>query len=82
MKTDMTEPKGDSVEVIKPEKDASLPDEYLHGTRLVALTVSLLLGMFLVALDNVRILGFLRSEKRADYGLLDYHWHCDPKNHR
>jgi hypothetical protein len=29
-------------------------EEYTHGTRLVALTASLMLGMFLVALDNVR----------------------------
>lgn len=55
----MSEPKVGPVDVIKPEEDASLPDEYLHGTRLVALTVSLLLGMFLVALDNVRVPDFL-----------------------
>ena len=30
-------------------------EEYAHGTRLVALTTSLMLGMFLVALDNVRL---------------------------
>jgi hypothetical protein len=29
--------------------------DYAHGTRLVALTASLMLGMFLTALDNVRI---------------------------
>jgi hypothetical protein len=51
----MTEEKGDPVEVVKPEEDATiLDDEYLHGSRLTALTVSLMLGMFLVALDNVR----------------------------
>jgi hypothetical protein len=47
--------KEDPVDVVKPEEDATtIEDEYLHGTRLIALTVSLLLGMFLVALDNVR----------------------------
>lgn len=29
--------------------------EYAHGTRLVALTASLMLGMFLTALDNVQL---------------------------
>ena len=28
-------------------------EDYAHGARLTALTVSLMLGMFLVALDNV-----------------------------
>ncbi|KAH0350262.1 MFS general substrate transporter, partial [Aureobasidium melanogenum] len=51
----MSEPKDNPVEVVKPEEDASILDEYLHGTRLIALTVSLLLGMFLVALDNTII---------------------------
>jgi len=35
--------------------DADTAGDYAHGTRLVALTASLTLGMFLVALDNVRI---------------------------
>lgn len=61
----MSEPKGDPVEVVKPAEDASvLDDEYLHGTRLVALTVSLLLGMFLVALDNVRISNLSRGRRQ------------------
>lgn len=51
----MSEEKEDPVELVKPEEDATtFDDEYLHGTRLTALTVSLMLGMFLVALDNVR----------------------------
>jgi MFS transporter, DHA2 family, glioxin efflux transporter len=39
------------------ETDASgafVAEEYPHGTRLAAIVMSLLLGMFLVALDNVR----------------------------
>lgn len=51
----MSEPKDDPIEIVKPEEDTSTPDDYLHGSRLIALTVSLLLGMFLVALDNVCI---------------------------
>lgn len=31
----------------------SVAEEYPHGTRLAAIVASLLLGMFLVALDNV-----------------------------
>jgi hypothetical protein len=34
--------------------DRDTAENYTHGTRLVALTTSLMLGMFLVALDNVR----------------------------
>jgi hypothetical protein len=50
----MPKEKEDSVDVVEPGEDASISeDEYLHGTRLTALTVSLMLGMFLVALDNV-----------------------------
>jgi len=53
----MPDVKEDPVEIIKPEEDAVVSDdEYLHGTRLTALTVSLMLGMFLVALDNVRLI--------------------------
>ncbi|CAD0082658.1 unnamed protein product [Aureobasidium vineae] len=51
----MSESKGDSIEIDKAEKDEPIQDDYLHGTRLIALTVSLLLGMFLVALDNTII---------------------------
>lgn len=61
----MSERKDDPVEVVKPEEDTSILDEYLHGTRLVALTVSLLLGMFLVALDNVRLPNPLRTTKES-----------------
>jgi hypothetical protein len=51
----MSDEKKDPVEVVKSKEDAVIvdDDEYLHGTRLTALTVSLMLGMFLVALDNV-----------------------------
>jgi len=53
----MLEEREDPVEIVKPEEDAVISDdEYLHGTRLAALTVSLMLGMFLVALDNVRLM--------------------------
>jgi hypothetical protein len=51
----MSESKDDPVEIVKPEEDTSVLDEYLHGSHLILLTVSLLLGMFLVALDNVRL---------------------------
>ncbi|KAL2844118.1 major facilitator superfamily-domain-containing protein [Aspergillus pseudoustus] len=46
----------DETEVAKNETDTPVPDEYPHGVRLVVLVVSLMLGMFLVALDNT-ILG-------------------------
>lgn len=78
----MSDSKDDPVEVVKPEEDAPVLDEYLHGTRLVALTVSLLLGMFLVALDNVSMLNLLWLEKTIDFILPDHHWYCDPQNHR
>ncbi|KAH0282400.1 MFS general substrate transporter [Aureobasidium namibiae CBS 147.97] len=52
----MPDVKEDPVEIVKPEEDTVISDdEYLHGTRLTALTVSLMLGMFLVALDNTII---------------------------
>lgn len=79
----MSSRKEDPIEVVKPEKDTpAIDDEYLHGTRLTALTVSLMLGMFLVALDNVRSHEILWFEYEADFILLDDHWHCHPKDHR
>jgi hypothetical protein len=51
----MPEEKETPVDVVKSKEDVTaIEDEYLHGTRLTALTTSLMLGMFLVALDNVR----------------------------
>jgi hypothetical protein len=79
----MSSRKEDPVEVVKPEEDTpTLDDEYLHGTRLTALTVSLMLGMFLVALDNVRSHEILLFGYEADYILLDDHWHCHPEDYR
>ncbi|THW05582.1 MFS general substrate transporter [Aureobasidium pullulans] len=52
---EMSELKEAPIEVTKPEEDVSIADEYVHGTRLIALTISLMLGMFLVALDNTII---------------------------
>ncbi|CAD0023538.1 unnamed protein product [Aureobasidium pullulans] len=51
----MSELKEAPIEVTKPEEDVFIADEYVHGTRLIALTISLMLGMFLVALDNTII---------------------------
>jgi hypothetical protein len=50
----LSEP-GDT-EVKGSEEIAPGAAEYPHGTRLAAIVVSLMLGMFLVALDNVRCL--------------------------
>ncbi len=48
------EPKEDTAE--QPIDDGhDDAEEYAHGLRLAALVISLLLGMFLVALDNVRL---------------------------
>lgn len=47
------EPKEDATGETIANDDAD-PEEYSHGLRLAALVISLLLGMFLVALDNVR----------------------------
>ncbi|EMC92011.1 hypothetical protein BAUCODRAFT_78811 [Baudoinia panamericana UAMH 10762] len=44
------------VHTVKEKEDPTTSDEYLHGARLAALIVSLMLGMFLVVLDNT-ILG-------------------------
>ncbi|KAL2813862.1 major facilitator superfamily domain-containing protein [Aspergillus granulosus] len=49
-------PESDEMEVEKNESDPPAPDEYSHGLRLVVLTVSLMLGVFLISLDNT-ILG-------------------------
>jgi hypothetical protein len=40
--------------------------DYAHGTRLVALTASLMLGMFLTALDNVHLFGSCVTSSETD----------------
>jgi hypothetical protein len=52
-------------------------DDYLHGKQLFAIVISLVLGMFLIALDNVS--PTLRSNPHADRRLLlDHHQHGYP----
>ena len=43
----------DPINPVDDKEQVTPNDEYAHGTRLTAIIVSLLLGLFLVALDNV-----------------------------
>jgi hypothetical protein len=43
----------DPTDLVNDKEEIATDDKYAHGTRLAAIVVSLLLGMFLVALDNV-----------------------------
>jgi len=45
--------KEDTADVENTEMDSHGADDYPHGARLTAIVISLLLSMFLVALDNV-----------------------------
>ena len=49
-----TEAKTTPADVEDDKKETASDDGFVHGAHLTALTVSLMLGMFLVALDNVR----------------------------
>jgi hypothetical protein len=40
-------------DLVNDKEEVAPDDKYAHGTRLAAIVVSLMLGMFLVALDNV-----------------------------
>jgi hypothetical protein len=40
--------------------------DYAHGTRLFALTASLMLGIFLTALDNVSLINHLEASHGTD----------------
>jgi hypothetical protein len=52
---EITESKNDKDDLPNLTRDGdTTTDDFVHGTRLVALAASLMLGMFLVALDNVR----------------------------
>ena len=62
----LSEMKEDSIELAKTEEDVTDSEDYAHGSRLTALVISLMLGMFLVALDNVRSHSLLRSDQGAD----------------
>jgi hypothetical protein len=44
-----------------PKAEASAVEDFAHGIRLATIAASLLLGMFLVALDNVRTIPFLHD---------------------
>jgi hypothetical protein len=59
------EPKPISPELGDIEIEASHTDDYLYGAQLAAIAVSLMLGMFLVALDNVSCTLSSRN-RRAD----------------
>jgi MFS transporter, DHA2 family, glioxin efflux transporter len=48
-----SEPKINSLEASNIEAGNPKEDDYSHGAHLAAIVVSLMLGMFLVALDNV-----------------------------
>lgn len=48
-----SEPKRDDIEVGNVNTESSTTVDYPHGVRLAAIVISLMLGMFLVALDNV-----------------------------
>jgi hypothetical protein len=51
---EITESKNDQDDLPSLTRDGDTnTDDFVHGTRLVALAASLMLGMFLVALDNV-----------------------------
>jgi hypothetical protein len=67
------------------DKDEDAPvDEYAHGARLTAIVVSLLLGMFLVAIDNVgssRICGSHNMRRKLTIHE-DNHRNRHPKDHR
>ena len=43
----------DPADLANDKEEVAPDDKYAHGARLIAIVVSLLLGMFLVAIDNV-----------------------------
>ena len=49
----ISEPEEGGTELRNAEGDALATDDYPHGSRLAAIFTSLMLAMFLVALDNV-----------------------------
>lgn len=53
-----SEPKEGVTEEENYEVETTVTDEYPHGARLAAIVISLMLGMFLVALDNVSSIVF------------------------
>jgi hypothetical protein len=80
----ITESKNDQDDLPSLTRDGdTTTDDFVHGTRLVALAASLMLGMFLVALDNVRSCDrFVEIlSKRLIILTLDYHRYCNPKDH-
>lgn len=46
-------PKEAATEIDKPEAADEIVEDYPQGARLAVIVISLMLGMFLVALDNV-----------------------------
>lgn len=57
-------------------------DPYPHGARLAAIILSLMLGMFLVSLDNVSFApNSLGQSHPLIERVLDHHKHGDPDHH-
>lgn len=71
MATVTSEHKAGMTEAVHAESEYDYP----HGLRLTAIVGSLLLGMFLVSLDNVR-LEFLEQLQRLINAALDNHQYC------
>jgi hypothetical protein len=53
MKQANSDTEEDKVELKTTEASIAISDDYPHGFRLIAIVISLMLGTFLVALDNV-----------------------------
>ena len=72
-------------ELEKSSGDATVADagedhEYLHGTRLVVVAVSMMLSMFLISLDNVCWGRYVFHEPHC-LPHVDHRRHCNPENH-
>ena len=67
----------------KTQEKSSDEDEYPHGLRLVAVVVSLVLGTFLVALDNVSTSNNNHNHEIVlTFPLTDNRFHRHPQDHR
>lgn len=61
-----SERKEHSAETASSKAEVPDTEDYAHGIRLATITASLLLGMFLVALDNVRSILLLHDQYSAN----------------
>lgn len=68
------------ITTLNDDRQSLSEDKYPHGTKLLLLAGASVVSVFLIALDQVRLLFLCYIS--TDRGHTDYRWHSNTENHR